>query len=78
MSDPDAWTAYGALVLDAQRLARDLRSRNMHASVPTESGPLRRPIAEVVPAVGQLQQVPAVRERIPRSSSRCRVWRVRG
>lgn len=66
LDDPDAWTAYGALVLDAQRLARDLRSRNEHASVPTDTGPLRRPIAEVVPAVGQLQQqVPVVRERIP-------------
>ena len=35
--------------------------------MPTDTGPLRMPIAEAVPAVGQLQQqVPLARERIQR------------
>ena len=67
LDDPNAWPAYGALVLEAERLARELRTSNEHASVPTDSGPLRAPLAESVPAVAQLQQqVPAVGEHLPR------------
>jgi hypothetical protein len=65
LEDPRAWPAYGALVLDAERLARELRARNEEASVPTDTGPLRPPVSEVIPAVAQLQQVPAVQQ-IPR------------
>ena len=49
LEDPSAWPAYGALVLDAERLARDLRNRNHDASVPTDTGPLRAPIVEALP-----------------------------
>jgi hypothetical protein len=44
LDDPAAWPAYGALVLDAERLARDLHAHNDRASVPTDSGPLRAPL----------------------------------
>ncbi|MFQ6170690.1 FUSC family protein [Oryzobacter sp. R7] len=50
LEDPAAWPAYGALVLDAERLARDLHARNEHASVPTDTGPLRAPMGEALPA----------------------------
>jgi hypothetical protein len=67
LDDPNAWPAYGALVLEAERLARELRTSNEDASVPTDTGPLRAPLAESVPAVAQLQQqVPAVAEHLPR------------
>jgi hypothetical protein len=67
LDDPHAWPAYGALVLEAERLARELRTSNEDASVPTDTGPLRAPLAESVPAVAQLQQqVPVVGEHLPR------------
>ena len=66
LDDPHAWPAYGALVLEAERLARELRESNADASVPTDTGPIRAPLAETVPAVGQLQQVPVVGEQLPR------------
>jgi len=48
-------------------LARELLSSNAEASVPTDTGPLRMPLAESVPAVAQLQQqVPVVGEHLPR------------
>ena len=66
LDDPHAWPAYGALVLEGERLARELLTSNAEASVPTDTGPLRMPLAESVPAVAQLQQqVPAVGE-LPR------------
>ena len=61
LDDPRAWPAYGALVLDAERLARELRARNAEASVPTDTGPLRPPVAEVIPAV---QQIPRIIEQV--------------
>ncbi len=67
LDDPHAWPAYGALVLEAERLARELLTSNEEASVPTDTGPIRMPLAESVPAVAQLQQqVPAVRQQLPR------------
>ncbi|GAA4409929.1 hypothetical protein GCM10023168_29080 [Fodinibacter luteus] len=70
LDDPRAWPTYGALVLEAERLARELRESNAHASVPTDTGPIRTPLAETVPAVAQLQQqveqVPLVGEHLPR------------
>jgi len=67
LDDPHAWPAYGALVLEGERLARELLTSNAEASVPTDTGPLRMPLAESVPAVAQLQQqVPAVGEQLPR------------
>ncbi len=67
LDDPRAWPAYGSLLLEAERLARELRESNADASVPTDTGPLRAPLAEAVPVVGQLQQqVPGVGERLPR------------
>jgi hypothetical protein len=70
LDDPRAWPTYGALVLEAERLARELQESNADASVPTDSGPIRTPLAETVPAVGQLQQqieqVPLVGEHLPR------------
>lgn len=58
LEDPAAWPAYGALVLDAERLARDLRARNEHASVPTDTGPLRAPIADALPSQVRPAQPP--------------------
>lgn len=49
LENPAAWPAYGALVLDAERLARDLHASREHASVPTDTGPLRAPIGEALP-----------------------------
>jgi uncharacterized membrane protein YccC len=67
LDDPHAWPAYGALLLEAGRLARELGETNAEASVPTDSGPLRAPLTETVPAVGHLQQqVPVVAEQLPR------------
>lgn len=67
LEDPHAWPAYGALLLEAERLARELGESNADASVPTDTGPIRAPLAESVPAVGQLQQqVPLVGEQLPR------------
>ncbi len=66
LDDPRAWPAYGTLVLEAERLVRELRRSNEDASVPTDTGPIRTPLAEAVPAVAQLQeQVPVVGE-LPR------------
>jgi hypothetical protein len=68
LEDPNAWPAYGALVLEARRLVDEVRAHNSEASVPTDTGPLRRPIGEGVPALGQLQQqVPVARERLQRA-----------
>jgi hypothetical protein len=65
LSDPDAWPAYGALVLEARRLVTEVRSGHPAASVPTDTGPIRTPLGQAVPAVAQLQQqVPVARERI--------------
>jgi hypothetical protein len=70
LDDPRAWPTYGALVLEAERLARELRESNAHASVPTDTGPIRAPLAESLPVVAQLQQqveqVPIVGEHLPR------------
>jgi hypothetical protein len=44
LDDPHAWPAYGALLLDAQRLARELAARKDEAAVPTDSGPIRLPL----------------------------------
>ncbi len=67
LEDPHAWPAYGTLLLEARRLADEVRAHNTEASVPTDTGPLRMPLAEGVPALGQLQQqVPVARERLQR------------
>jgi hypothetical protein len=43
LDDPHAWPAYGALLLDATRLTRELETHGEGAVVPTDSGPIRRP-----------------------------------
>jgi aromatic acid exporter family member 1 len=43
LDDPHAWPAYGVLILDAQRLARELEASKEGAAVPTDSGPIRVP-----------------------------------
>ena len=48
LENPHAWPAYGALILDAQRLARELSLKRDEASVPTDSGPIRLPLSERV------------------------------
>ncbi len=66
--DPGAWPAYGALLVEARRLVVEVRADADGVSVPTDSGPLRSPLAESVPAVRQLQeQVPMARERLRRA-----------
>jgi Aromatic acid exporter family member 1 len=41
--DTGAWSAHGALLLDAERLVRGLQAANEQAVMPTDSGPVRRP-----------------------------------
>jgi hypothetical protein len=48
LQNPHAWPAYGALILDAQRLARELSLKRDEASVPSDSGPVRLPLSERV------------------------------
>ena len=52
LDDPNAWPAYGALILDAQRLARELSARKDEAAVPTDSGPIRLPWQERLRQLG--------------------------
>lgn len=52
LDDPHAWPAYGALILDAQRLARELSARKEEAAVPTDSGPIRLPLQEGLRQLG--------------------------
>ena len=48
LEDSRAWTAYGALILDAQRLIRELEIHGGSAVMPTDSGPIRRPAPEIL------------------------------
>ena len=48
LEDPQAWPAYGAMLLDAQRLIRELEVRSHHAVMPTDSGPIRKPRRRIV------------------------------
>ncbi|HEV7145376.1 MAG TPA: aromatic acid exporter family protein [Pedococcus sp.] len=48
LEDPHAWPAYGALLLDAQRLIRELEIHGSTAVMPTDSGPIRRPTPELL------------------------------
>ena len=52
LDDPHAWPAYGALILDAQRLAHELSARKEQAAVPTDSGPVRLPLQERLRRMG--------------------------
>ena len=52
LDDPHAWPAYGALILDAQRLARELSAKKEEATVPTDSGPIRLPLQEGLRQLG--------------------------
>lgn len=52
LDDPHAWPAYGALILDAQRLARELLTKREDAAVPTDSGPIRLPLQEGLRQLG--------------------------
>lgn len=61
LRDPTAWPRYGALLLDAERLALELRASNEGAAVPTDTGPLRTPFVETPPAE-QLRRVLAAAE----------------
>lgn len=48
LEDPRAWPAYGALLLDAQRLIRELEVASHKAVMPTDSGPIRKPGRRVI------------------------------
>ncbi|QGN57374.1 aromatic acid exporter family protein [Nostocoides sp. HKS02] len=48
LDDPRAWPAYGALLLDGQRLVRELEVHGGRAVMPTDSGPIRRPAPEAL------------------------------
>lgn len=41
LTDPRAWPAYGALLIDAQRMVSELSTTHEEAAVPTESTPVR-------------------------------------
>jgi hypothetical protein len=53
LDDPSAWPAYGALIVDAQRLARELAAKADEAAVPTDSGPVRVPWSRRRPKRGR-------------------------
>lgn len=48
LEDPRAWPAYGSLLLDAQRLIRELQVHGERAVMPTDSGPIRKPGRRIV------------------------------
>ena len=48
LEDPQAWPAYGAMLLDAQRLIRELEVHSHKAVMPTDSGPIRKPARRIV------------------------------
>jgi hypothetical protein len=48
LEDPQAWPAYGAMLVDAQRLIRELETHSHKAVMPTDSGPFRRPARRIV------------------------------
>lgn len=48
LEDPRAWPAYGSLLLDAQRLIRELEMASRQAVMPTDSGPIRKPGRRVI------------------------------
>jgi hypothetical protein len=48
LEDERAWPAYGAMLLDAQRLIRELAMHTSTAVMPTDSGPIRRPPRRIV------------------------------
>jgi uncharacterized membrane protein YccC len=48
LEDPQAWPAYGAMLLDAQRLIRELEVYSHKAVMPTDSGPFRKPARRIV------------------------------
>ncbi|WP_406830749.1 hypothetical protein ABEG17_17385 [Pedococcus sp. KACC 23699] len=48
LEDPRAWPAYGSLLLDAQRLMRELEMASAKAVMPTDSGPIRKPGRRVI------------------------------
>ena len=48
LENPEAWPAYGAMLLDAQRLIRELEVRSHQAVMPTDSGPIRKPPRRIV------------------------------
>lgn len=52
LDDPQAWPAYGALILDGQRLARELSAKKEEAAVPTDSGPIRLPLQDRLKQMG--------------------------
>jgi hypothetical protein len=52
LDDPHAWPAYGALILDGQRLARELSAKKEVAAVPTDTGPIRLPLQERLRQMG--------------------------
>jgi hypothetical protein len=48
LEDERAWPAYGAMLLDAQRLIRELAMHTSTAVMPTDSGPIRKPPRRIV------------------------------
>jgi hypothetical protein len=48
LEDPRAWPAYGAMLLDAQRLVRELELHSHKAVMPTDSGPFRKAPRRIV------------------------------
>ena len=48
LDDERSWPAYGAMLLDAQRLVRELAMHSRTAVMPTDSGPIRKPPRRIV------------------------------
>jgi hypothetical protein len=48
LEDERAWPAYGAMLLDARRLIRELELHSGRAVMPTDSGPIRKPPKRII------------------------------
>jgi Aromatic acid exporter family member 1 len=59
LDDPRAWPAYGALLLDGQRLIRELEVHGGRAVMPTDSGPIRRPGPDLLGLWSDTEDKPA-------------------
>lgn len=63
LDDPRAWPAYGSLVVEAHRLVEEIRAGHAGASVPTDTGALRAPLAEGIAGMAGARAQEALRRR---------------
>ncbi|MGG5258772.1 aromatic acid exporter family protein [Phycicoccus avicenniae] len=63
LDDPRAWPAYGTLIVEARRLVEEIRAGHAGASVPSDTGPLRAPLAEGIAGVAGARAQEVLRRR---------------